>query len=257
MAEKLYHEVRVLCWVMTMPENLQKKAIHVKKTWGPRCNKILYMSDKEDPDFPAVGLNTTLGRDYLTGKSMRAFDYVYRHHLDDTDWFLKADDDTYVIVENLRYMLYAHSPEDPVIFGHHFMAEVQQGYFSGGGGYVLSREALRRFGNRTPGLCEEEEGFEDLEIGRCMEKLGVKPGDSRDALNRSRFHCFSPEDHIHGNYPSWYYTYDKYGATKVLDFLQFQFVFPRGPPWVSGLVGHFVQTWPDRELLSHSAVLRL
>ncbi len=28
-------------------------------------------------------------------------------------------------------------------------------------------------------------------------------------------------------------------------------------PWVSGLVGHFVQTWPDSELLSHSAVVRL
>ncbi len=28
-------------------------------------------------------------------------------------------------------------------------------------------------------------------------------------------------------------------------------------PWVSGLVGHFVQTWTDSELLSHSAVLRL
>ncbi len=28
-------------------------------------------------------------------------------------------------------------------------------------------------------------------------------------------------------------------------------------PWVSGLVGHFVQTWPASELLSHSAVLRL
>ena len=32
---------------------------------------------------------------------------------------------------------------------------------------------------------------------------------------------------------------------------------PRVAPWVSGLVGHFVQTWPDSELLSHSAVLRL
>ncbi len=37
---------------------------------------------------------------------------------------------------------------------------------------------------------------------------------------------------------------------------------PRGAPWVSGLVGHFVQTWPDREC-SHtvqfldSAVLTL
>ncbi len=28
-------------------------------------------------------------------------------------------------------------------------------------------------------------------------------------------------------------------------------------PWVSGLIGHFVQTWLDSELLSHSAVLAL
>ncbi len=32
---------------------------------------------------------------------------------------------------------------------------------------------------------------------------------------------------------------------------------PTWRPWVSGLVGHFVQTWPDSELLLHSAVLRL
>ncbi len=44
-ATGMYEEVRVLCWVMTMPENLQKKPIHVNATWGPRCNKILYMSD--------------------------------------------------------------------------------------------------------------------------------------------------------------------------------------------------------------------
>ncbi len=75
-ARRLYDEVRVLCWIMTMPNNLQKKVIHVNATWGPRCNKILYMSDKDDPDFPAVRLNTTNGRDHLTAKSMRAFDYV-------------------------------------------------------------------------------------------------------------------------------------------------------------------------------------
>ena len=135
-----------------MPNNLQKKVIHVNATWGPRCNKILYMSDKDDPDFPAVGLNTTHGRDHLTAKSMRAFDYVYRRHLEDADWFLKADDDTYVIVENLRCMLSAHAPQRAVILGHNFKGIVKQGYFSGDGGYVLSREdcVLVSFSN-TPG----------------------------------------------------------------------------------------------------------
>ncbi|WAQ94672.1 C1GLT-like protein [Mya arenaria] len=35
-AKKLYDQVRVLCWVMTSPKNLQKKAVHVRATWGHR-----------------------------------------------------------------------------------------------------------------------------------------------------------------------------------------------------------------------------
>ncbi len=132
-------------------------------------------------------------------------------------WFLKADDDTYVIVENLRYMLSAHSPQQPIILGHYFKGFVKQGYLSGGGGHVLSREALMRFGRRKPGLCRDDNGHEDVEIGRCMEKLGVKPGDSTDSRHRNRFHCFTAEIHITGAYPQWYYRYDIYGAKKVMN----------------------------------------
>ena len=36
------------------------------------------------------------------------------------DWFIKCDDDTYLIVENLRYFLSNENPTDPVCFGHRF-----------------------------------------------------------------------------------------------------------------------------------------
>ena len=92
---------------------------------------------------------------------------------------------------------------------------LKQGYFSGGAGYVLSKEALRRFGERSKGNCNQDNGAEDLEIGKCMSNLGVVAGDSRDSLGRSRFHCFPPTSHIRGIYPDWYYLYDTYGGKKV------------------------------------------
>lgn len=214
-AKELYEHVRVFCWVMTQEENHKKRAIHVKQTWASRCNGLVFISDAEDKTLPAIDANYGLkGRDHLTAKTMRAFDYAYKNHLNDYDWFIKADDDTYVIVENLRYMLSAHKPSEPIFFGHAFKVIVTQGYFSGGGGYAVSKEALKRFGERQKGDCAEDGGAEDVEFGRCMEKLGVKTGDSRDALGRSRFHCFNPQTHLHGGYPDWYLQYDKYGAQR-------------------------------------------
>ncbi|XP_034472897.1 glycoprotein-N-acetylgalactosamine 3-beta-galactosyltransferase 1 isoform X3 [Drosophila innubila] len=177
-ADKLYSEVRILCWIMTNSTNHQKKARHVKRTWGKRCNKLIFMSSAKDEELDAVALPIGEGRNNLWGKTKEAYKYIYEHHINDADWFLKADDDTYTVVENMRYMLYPYNPETPVYFGCKFKPYVKQGYMSGGAGYVLSREAVRRF------AMDSKHCAEDVAVTKGLEILNVSPLDvnEKDSL---------------------------------------------------------------------------
>ncbi|XP_061182114.1 glycoprotein-N-acetylgalactosamine 3-beta-galactosyltransferase 1-like [Saccostrea echinata] len=218
-ANDLRKKVRVLCWVMTAPKNLDKKATAVKNTWGKRCNKVIFFSSETNTSFPTVGLQVSEGREHLTGKTIQAFKYCYEHYRDQFDWFLKADDDTFMIVENLRYFLSHHSPKSLVFFGHKFKPIVKQGYFSGGAGYVLSRASLDKFvteGSVNPFICRQDGGAEDAELGRCMMKLGIKAGDSLDTFGKETFHPFVPIAHLEGHHPDWFYKYSAHKPRKGL-----------------------------------------
>lgn len=222
LAKKIAKKVRVLCWIMTNPQNHEKKAKHVKATWGKRCDILLFISSEFDPHLPTVKINISEGRNYLWGKTKAAYRYSYEHHKDDAEWFLKADDDTYVVVENLRYFLMSYNSSQPMYFGCRFRPFVKQGYMSGGAGYVLSREALKRF---VEGLDEnrcrkDNGGAEDVEMGMCLEKLGVVAGDTRDSSGRGRFFPFVPEHHLIPNHISkdnWYWKYIYYPAQEGMN----------------------------------------
>ncbi|XP_034457103.1 glycoprotein-N-acetylgalactosamine 3-beta-galactosyltransferase 1 [Hippoglossus hippoglossus] len=207
------HTTRILCWIMTGPKNLESKTKHIKGTWAKRCNKVLYMSSIKT-DFPTVGLNVSEGRDNLYWKTIRALQYIHQHHLEEADWFLKADDDTFVVVENLRHTLNNYDTEKPLYFGRRFAPFISQGYMSGGAGYALSKEALRRFVKGfSSGKCTHSSNIEDMALGRCMETMKVEPGDSRDVKGRQTFHAYRPEMLLVRQFPRprpWYLLYEYY-----------------------------------------------
>ena len=215
-ADKLAKEVRILCWVMTYPPNFEKKIPAVKSTWGKRCNKLYFMSTEANESLGIIDLNVTEGRNYLWGKTKAAFKYIYDNDQEEYDWVLKADDDTYVIIENLRYMLSYYNKNTPIYFGCKFKKYVNQGYMSGGGGYVLSREAVKKFVEEAipdPTKCKfQPTGAEDVEVGKCLQKVGVFAGDSRDNSGKGRFFPFNPVNHLIDNkhVPLWYWEYVYY-----------------------------------------------
>lgn len=203
-----------------------------------------------DPELGTIALPVEEGRTHLWYKVRAAFTYIHQKYRNDADFFYKADDDTFVVPQNLRKILRTHSASDAIWMGcrFHLPAIVEanevwfwfwfflfcplndiriasnlsciryiQGYMSGGSGYVLSRESLRRFvqlGLTYPDICTTKDvENEDIEIGVCMEKLNVTAIDTRDSRQRGTFMPFSPYDHlVPADYPDyWYWLYRYYG----------------------------------------------
>lgn len=119
------------------------------------------------PALNLIHLNVPDIRSNLTAKSIEAFKYVYNQgYASQFDWFLKADDDTYVVMENLKHFLYSHCLNESHTYGYHFHTEGVH-YHSGGGGYVMNRFTLDLLGQalaRNSSFCSMKSGNEDMEV---------------------------------------------------------------------------------------------
>lgn len=93
LSDYLFDKVKILCLVNTIPKTHKTKAIHVKNTWGKQCNKLLFISTGTNPNFDTINLHLNESRQALRRKIKGAFLYAYENHLNEFDWFLKADDD--------------------------------------------------------------------------------------------------------------------------------------------------------------------
>ncbi|XP_041356277.1 glycoprotein-N-acetylgalactosamine 3-beta-galactosyltransferase 1-like isoform X2 [Gigantopelta aegis] len=200
-SDRLKRTPRILCFVMTTQQFEATKARAVNATWGRRCAKLLFITSYTSTLFPSHVVTGPEGRNHLTAKSMGALQHLYETYLDDYDYFLKADDDSYIVMENLQLMLSMLNPSEPSYLGFHFKYNVHQGYMSGGGTYVLSRMALRRVvkdGILRGGMCAADGNDEDIDVGACLEKVGVAPYATYDKFGRHAFHASNVKDFMIG-----------------------------------------------------------
>ncbi|TMS32303.1 hypothetical protein L596_000164 [Steinernema carpocapsae] len=165
------------------------------ETWAQRCDRHIFFTNSPMPShIPHIAFSELGTRDHSWEKIRAVFKYAYENMYEKYDWYLRADDDAYIIMENLEKFV-DYNPKKPYLFGFRWNFYVKNG-FADGGAYVISRETLRMFYNEMKDnatLCPEiHRAEEDQELAKCLSKIGIYPGESIDEDGKLLFHHFHP-----------------------------------------------------------------
>uniref|UniRef100_A0AC35U404 N-acetylgalactosaminide beta-1,3-galactosyltransferase n=1 Tax=Rhabditophanes sp. KR3021 TaxID=114890 RepID=A0AC35U404_9BILA len=161
-----------------------------------RCNNYLVASSKEDKSIRAIKAYKQDSYKYVWAKTKTAFMHIYKKYGTTYDWIIKCDDDSYVVLENLRMFLLNKDPNTQHYYGFRlqFYEPHTNGnfdYIQGGSCFVISKATLKTLVTRglsNPKVCKKgSEGHDDREIGECLRKLQVKPVDVRDMHDQIMF----------------------------------------------------------------------
>lgn len=224
----------MLCWVNTYYANHATRLNAIKRTWGRKCDKLLFMSDIEDLTIPTVRIVAPPRHDTLWQKHREIVRLLVREYSQDQfDWIFKCDDDTFLIMENLK--TYLNRPDiqmvskaGPVLLGHRMTLQwwemqrlfepfeefdpehvatvlqvkketIDQGgllYTPGGGGYAMNWAYLKKLEGafNEPFCLPNDMVPDDWAISFCMRHFGIIPLDTRDEEKRERFHQYDPHE---------------------------------------------------------------
>ncbi len=126
-------QVRIYCFILTAPKFFDTRARAINSTWARRCDGYSFISEysNDTKGLPIAPIrNLSASYEYLTQKSTSALLYIYENFLNDYDWFFKADDDTYLFVENLKQFLEDKNASEPITFGYNFKVGISNEIFN-------------------------------------------------------------------------------------------------------------------------------
>ncbi|CAF1512408.1 unnamed protein product [Didymodactylos carnosus] len=219
---------RILCWIPTTHERLDR-ALVIHETWGKRCDRTIFIIGRHRAAKPLnrtiypfsvayIGDEKIEKYNRLSEKVLLSLLYLYKRYINEFDWFLKADDDTYVIIENLRHFLRRKLSNSTGYFG--FVAKTRdRPYPSGGAGYVLSQTTLLKLGEQIltkpdkRKLCRDNEA-EDVNLAYCLARINISVANTRDQNQLETFHPMTFEEHFLGKFSRWVETYSQFDQKK-------------------------------------------
>eukprot|EP00475_Leptophrys_vorax_P008369 TRINITY_DN15407_c0_g1_i1.p1 TRINITY_DN15407_c0_g1~~TRINITY_DN15407_c0_g1_i1.p1 ORF type:complete len:350 (+),score=71.61 TRINITY_DN15407_c0_g1_i1:150-1052(+) len=201
-------DIALFCVVIVTDSGKSLTAAKViNSTWGRYCDKLIFASNHNVSEYIGEDMLLQLEK-YPEESSFNLFPKVhqiwrkvYDLYGDSADWFLKADDDSFIIVPNLKHYLWDQWKSDPVtprFAGRRFKEQgrVDLMFNQGGAGYVLNKPALRKLAtcmHANEGYCLYRNGAEDVGIAGCMKYLGIDLVDTQDEFGRERFNAHTLE----------------------------------------------------------------
>lgn len=180
----------LLVGVMTAAKYVDSRAYNVWKTWAQHIpGKVLFFVAENTvsihQDMPLVRLKGVDDVYPPQKKSFAMMKWMADNHLDDFDWFMRADDDLYVRGDKMEHLLRSLDADKAQLLGQAGLGNTaeygqlalgqQDNYCMGGPGVVMSRETLRAVAPHLRScLMEMLTTHEDVELGRCIRKhVGV------------------------------------------------------------------------------------
>jgi hypothetical protein len=155
-------------------------------------------------------------------KMYRTWIHIEENYINDFEWFVKVDDDSYLFVDNLRNFVKYYDTNVPHYFGHTLMFRWKEDniVFNTGIAYVLSRKTLQTIVPVFKTMPTWKSGFrdrcvdragagEDTNMGVCLRSIGINPDNTLDSRKRQRFLPFFLSAHQNQSYvpDAWYWKY--------------------------------------------------
>lgn len=195
LAEYMYNTQRVLCIVVSDQREITDNYEYIMNTWGKRCNKIIFFSDET---ITLSSVNVAKDASILVfshadpqTRLRNIMKFIYASEKHNFDWLMKVGDSTFIVMENLRHLLYQYSSDWPLLIGQRYLAA---DYMVGS--YVLSKSAFIRLienGFSNPTRCSQTGSNTDMEISKCAEHLNIIKIDGIDDDGKGMFFQEKPE----------------------------------------------------------------
>ncbi|XP_066595265.1 C1GALT1-specific chaperone 1-like protein [Prorops nasuta] len=199
--EWLKSEVHITCVIFVKKKKL---AYSIQNTWGKNCNSLYFFSRYFNESLvPIIKFDKKVTSSWqLLCESMN---YIWNKNSNDSkilQWIIFVNDDTMVILENLRYMVAPLDFNKDHYLGHPVILWGQT-YNIAQSGYVLSRGAFVKVVQHfsTSQKCADSGKYwkmEDYYLGKHLHSFGIPPSDTRDELLRGTFHGFSLKSQLWG-----------------------------------------------------------